>query len=165
VDFTLGATGHTVEGELFLESGDVHFDPSSGAASGTLRIDARRAVTHNDKRDAKMHETVLESERHPWIEFELKGVEGNLPSPTDSKPARFRLRGAMTLHGVPHLMTLPLEVTRQQDEIIAATSFTVPYVEWGLDDPSVFVLRVAKEVEVKVHLVGRLVGTSGPSTP
>ncbi|MBZ0113838.1 MAG: YceI family protein [Thermoanaerobaculia bacterium] len=165
VRFTLGATGHTVEGELFLENGEVQFDPATGAASGTLRVDARRAVTHNAKRDTKMHETVLESERHRWIEFELQGVTGTLPSAEDSKPATLRLRGIMNLLGKNHPMTLPIEVTRRQESVTVTAAFTVPYVDWGLHDPSVFVLRVAKEVEVEVGLMGRLVANSEPDSP
>jgi hypothetical protein len=36
----------------------------------------------------------------------------------------------------------------------------VPYVKWGLKDPSVFILKVAKEVDIELTLNGRLTPAS-----
>jgi hypothetical protein len=38
----------------------------------------------------------------------------------------------------------------------AKTHFIVSYVKWRLKDPSVFILKVAKEVDVNLTLVGQL---------
>ena len=58
----------------------------------------------------------------------------------------------MSIHGATHPVTLVARVERDGADITASSSLTVPYVAWGLEDPSVFVLRVAKEVEVQVKL-------------
>jgi hypothetical protein len=40
--------------------------------------------------------------------------------------------------------------------ITAKGSFLVPYVKWGLKDPSIMILKVAKEVHIDLELSGTL---------
>ena len=54
------------------------------------------------------------------------------------------------MHGVRKPAVLPAAVLVEGDRIRATGRLTVPYLEWGLQDPSFFLLRVAKEVRV-VH--------------
>jgi phage host-nuclease inhibitor protein Gam len=43
--------------------------------------------------------------------------------------------------------------------LTAKTHFTVPYVQWGLKDPSIFILKVAKVVDIDLTLTGSLTPT------
>ncbi len=150
IAFTLGATGHTVEGTMRLTSGALSFDLATGEASGELLLDARRTETANRKRDRKMHETVLLTADHPEIRFEARGIRGRLPE-ADSSTSEVQVDGDIVLLGRSHPVTLTAAVQRDGTDLVLDCSFVVPYVAWGLRDPSAFVLRVAKEVEVRVR--------------
>ena len=43
----------------------------------------------------------------------------------------------------------------------ATGTFNVPYVEWGLKDPSNFLLHVGKVVTIQMTLVGTLTEAAG----
>jgi hypothetical protein len=64
--------------------------------------------------------------------------------------------GVFTLHGTPHDLTVPMQIHIEGSSLTAKTRFTVPYVKWGLKDPSIFILKVAKEVDIDLKLVGGL---------
>ena len=152
VSFDLGATLHTVHGSIPVVSGELRFDLERGTASGAVVLDARRAETGNDRRDRKMHETVLESATYPEIVFRPGTATGSLDA---EGRGRLRVEGVVELHGGSHPIVLDATVERDGDRAVGTATFRVPYVDWGLRDPSAFVLRVDKEVVVQVRAVGR----------
>ncbi len=151
VSFHLGATGHDVAGKLYLQAGEIHVDAETGSAWGELKIDAVRGETGNKRRDTAMNKEVLESSRHPWIVFKAQRIDGTVAA---NGPSQVSLVGTLTLLGVDHPFTLPADVEVEGDRLEAHTSFVVPYVEWGLKNPSVAFLRVAKEVDVEITAAG-----------
>ena len=153
ITFTLQATLHQVHGSFDLTSGEIRFDPETETASGRVVVDARSADTDNAKRDKKMHETVLRSAEYPLILFEPTSFEGKL-SPQGS--SELQVEGTMQLLGAKHTLAFPLEVSIDQGEVRVRGGFAVPYVEWGLTDPSAFVLRVGKVVDVSFEFAGLL---------
>jgi len=153
IGFTLGATLHTVHGSMKLTRGEVRFDPESGAAEGRIVVDARSAETGNRDRDADMHAKVLESGRFSDIVLAVERIEGGFQPKGTS---RLTLHGQLSIHGRSHRVSLPAEVTVEGGRVTAKLEFTVPYVEWGMKDPSKFLLSVAKVVKVTVEAQGTL---------
>jgi len=71
------------------------------------------------------------------------------------------MTGIMNLHGGDHVLTVTAPVQVSNGRVTADVHFVVPYVKWGLKDPSTFILRVQKKVDIIVHAVGILV-PAGP---
>jgi polyisoprenoid-binding protein YceI len=148
ISFELKATMHTVHGTATLAGGAFTFDTESGVASGEAVVDAASAGTDNPKRDKKMHGSVLLSAEHPRIVLRAERLEGVLDLTGTSAVT---LVGALELLGVSHPIRVPMTVTVDGDTARVDAAFSVPYVAWGLKDPSTFVLRVGKEVPVTIH--------------
>ena len=146
--FRVAATGHVIEGRLALDSGEIHFDPETGAASGQVTIDLRQAKTGNRLRDHEMHTSVLETGQYPVATFRPSRVTGSL-APTGT--SQLVLAGVLSLHGVEHSMILPVRVTTAGDTVSAEATFEIPYVAWGLRNPSLLFLRVAPIAAVSLR--------------
>lgn len=151
VTFLLDATMHEVHGTFAVRSGELRFHPASGRLEGEVVVDAKSADTGSEGRDEEMHEKVLESGKYPTLTFVPKAFQGTLQPRGES---RGTLEGEMRIHGSTHKVSLPTRVTLEGDRFTAHSTLTVPYVEWGLKDPSKFVFRVAKEVEVEIEAKG-----------
>jgi polyisoprenoid-binding protein YceI len=154
VDFTLGATLHTVHGSFQLKRGQVRFDASTEQASGEIAIDATSGNSGNEDRDKKMHKEILESEKYPEIVFVPSHVQGAVPAQGNAK---VEVAGVLRLHGQEHPTTLVMSVERAGErDLSATTQFAIPYVKWGLKNPSTFILRVSDTVEIDIQATGHV---------
>jgi polyisoprenoid-binding protein YceI len=150
VEFTLGDVLHTVHGTFRLKRGDLRFDTGSGRAAGELVVDATSGDTGSTARDRRMHRNVLESDRFPEIVFRPDRVEGRVALEGASE---VQLHGIFAIHGAEHEITMPVQVEAQNGEFTAAAQFQVPYVKWGMKNPSTLILRVNDKVEISIHTV------------
>ena len=66
--------------------------------------------------------------------------------------------GTFNIHGTDHALRMGVKVQTNGDKIIATTHFVVPFVDWGMKDPSNFVLKVGKQVDVDVVAHGTIEG-------
>jgi polyisoprenoid-binding protein YceI len=156
VRFTLGALLHTVHGSFKVKGGTVRFDPGSGLTSGQIAVDVKTGETGDAARDRQMHESVLESNRFPDAVFSPDHVQGPLAMKGDSQ---LEVHGTLRLHGGEHEMTVPVKVMVQDHLVTATAKFVIPYVAWGLRDPSNLILRVDQTVKVEVAITGQAVSS------
>lgn len=153
IEFTLGATLHTVHGTFRLKSGEVRFDPKTGAASGEIIADAASGNTGIDARDAKMHTQVIESGKYPEIIFLPQHVSGAISTAGISQVT---VDGIFRMQGRDHPFTLKLSAEPPAGGRLAVSGqFVIPYVPWGMKNPSNFFLHVENVVNVEIHAVGQ----------
>jgi polyisoprenoid-binding protein YceI len=159
IDFTLSATMHTVHGTFKLKNSRIRFDPSTGKMAGSIVVDATSGETGNSSQDAKMHSDILESKQFPEIVFMPNLAKGPLIQMLNQqKAAHVEVSGFLRLHGQDHDATLTLSVEPgAAGRLDISTEFTVPYVQWGLKNPSDGVLHVADTVDVNLQTRGRIV--------
>jgi polyisoprenoid-binding protein YceI len=151
VKFTLGDVLHTVHGTFGLKQGAIKFDPVSGQASGEIVVDAASGNSGNGTRDRKMHKEVLESARYPEISFKIDHVDGTVAPQGKSS---VQVHGIFRIHGADHEMIAPAQVDMTAGRWSATIHFAVPYVKWGLKNPSTLFLRVSESVEIDMTAQG-----------
>lgn len=153
VSFFVEATGHDVEGLLFVQSGYLVIDPDNGTAQGEITIDATRGDTGNQKRDKAMVKKVFEGQLYPRIVFHPETFAGDY---AEDGASEIEIQGMVSIAGGEHPLTLPAKIERNGGSFTATTAFPVPYVDWGMESPSLLFLRVGKVVEVKISATGQV---------
>jgi polyisoprenoid-binding protein YceI len=152
--FTLNDVLHTVHGTFAVERGSIHFDPSSGTASGEIVVDATSGDSGSAARDRKMHRDILESRKFPEITFVPYRIRGTVNGSGESK---VEIDGAFTIHGASHPLTASAAVTASGDRLQAKVHFAVPYVAWGMKNPSTLFLRVGEIADIDLDVSGRVI--------
>lgn len=156
--WTLGSSLHTVHGTFVLKQGSLQIDPASGKLSGEIVADAASGNSGNDSRDKKMHKEVLESARFSEVVFRPDSFTGKLASQGEST---VEVHGIFVLHGSEHELTVPTRVTLDGDHWTGSAKFNVPFIDWGLKNPSTWLLKVEHVVKVELELKGTLQSPPG----
>ena len=150
VSFTL-ASHDTVQGDFHVEKGAIVFDRSAATIAGEVVVAAGSGKTGNDSRDKKMTTQILDAPHFADATFAPKSYKGTIAASGDSA---IEVSGVFTLHGTAHDLTVPMQLHIDGVKCTASTHFVVPYVQWGLKDPSIMILKVAKQVDVTATFVG-----------
>ena len=153
IEFRLPGALHATHGKFKLAHGTIKADLATGVASGSIVVDARSGDSGIAARDDRMKANVLEVQKYPEITFTPRHAIGKL-----EKDGQFqaKLDGVLTIHGARHEIVTEVRGRLVGDSLTAACHFSVPYVDWGMRDPSLFFLTVAKQVEIDIATEGRI---------
>ncbi len=159
VHWTLGTTLHTVHGTFAFKNGSLHLDPANGKVGGEIVVFATSGDSGNDSRDKKMHKEVLESAQYQDVIFRPDRAEGKI---APQGPFTVQVHGIFVLHGSEHELTVPVQAEFAGDHWTGSAKFNVPFIDWGLKNPSSFLLKVNRAVEIDLDLKGRLENGTAP---
>ena len=153
VRMTLKTTHELVSGTFHIQSGSIEFDRGSLKMSGSVVVLAGSGKTGNDSRDKKMNKDILQVEQHATVSFEPKSYAGTIAASGDST---IQVAGIFTLLGMPHQITIPMLVHLEGATASAKAHFVMPYVQWGLKNPSFLIWKAENDVAIDLSLVGHL---------
>ncbi len=162
ITFTLKGNAHNTEGSFTLKRGEIMVDPDSGKAHGIIVVDATSGRTGIIMRDNRMRDSILEAQRYPDISFMPRQAAGH---PVPHGVFVVKVSGTFLLHGAQHDATLEVAINRTGDDFTATSRFEIPYVAWGVKDPSLLFLRVDNRVQVEVSTSGHATWLPATVTP
>jgi len=151
VHWALPGSLHTVHGTFALTRGALNLDRGSGKAGGEIVVNARSGQSGNDSRDTRMHQEILETAKYPEIVFRPALVEGKV---SESGPSDVQVRGTLFVHGGDHEITALVHAELSGQTWKGTAKFDVPYVDWGIKNPSNFLLKASKVVSIEVEMAG-----------
>lgn len=151
IRFELGAPGHAVEGTFHVVSGEFTLNAQTGAMTGMVTVDANSGESDSKSRDRKMATDQLKARIFPVVTFAPTRFNGQVKKSGDSAG---QVEGIFTLIGQPHSISVPITVHIDGGHFSATGYFLIPYVSWGVKDPSFMILKVSKDVKIDLKLSG-----------
>lgn len=156
IQWTLPAVAHVVHGTFNLTSGDMVFNRQSGAATGMFVVNEDTGQSGDKTRDGRMKKSILKTAEYPTATFQPQHVTGVY---RQSGASSFVVDGTFRIYGADHPLQLHFQVDTAGNALTATTKFDVPYVAWGMHDPSTLIFRVDKSVPVEISAKGTVQST------
>ena len=153
VTMTLRTTHEVVKGTFRVQDGAIQFDRNTATMSGSVTVLTSSGKTGNDSRDKKMKKSILQVDQYATTSFTPKTYTGNLQQ---GGPSTIQVTGVFTLLGMSHNLTIPIQILVDGSKATAKAHFIVPYVQWGLKNPSFLFWKAEDDVAIDLTLIGTI---------
>jgi hypothetical protein len=100
-----------------------------------------------------MYMDILKVDQYTTVSFAPKTYTGTIAPSGDST---IQVSGVFTLLGNPHDLTIPMQIHMDGSKATARAQFVVPYVQWGLQNPSFMFWKAENDVAIDLNLVGQV---------
>jgi len=132
----------------------VGFEPTSGRLSGEIVVDAQSGQSGNLMRRPENAQRNTGGGALPRYFIPAQPRGGTVAAQGKSS---VQVQGVFTVHGTNHELTAPAEVEMTPEGWSATIHFAIPYVKWGLKNPSTLFLCVSESVEIDLIAAGSVV--------
>lgn len=153
VKMQLKTNHEIVNGTFHLQSGTINFDRTAATISGNVNVAAITGKTGNDSRDKKMKKDILKTDKYTEVTFAPASYTGTINPTGDST---IEVSGAFTLLGAAHTIIIPMQIHIDHENGTAKSHFVIPYVQWGLKNPSFLMWRAEDNVAIDLNLIGTI---------
>lgn len=153
IKITLKTNHEIVNGTFHVQSGSVEFNPITEKIAGIVVVVASSGKTGNDSRDKKMNKDILKVDQYTTVSFAPKAYTGSIEPMGDST---IQVSGVFTLLGTPHDLTIPIQLHLEGKKATVKAQFVIPYVQWGLKNPSFLMWKAENDVMIDLNLTGQL---------
>ena len=153
VRMKLNTTHEVVIGTFHVQFGSINFDRTASYISGIVIVAAGSGKTGNDSRDKKMNREILKVDQFATVSFAPQTYDGTIAASGDST---IHVSGVFTLLGTPHDLTIPIQIQIDGSKATARAQFVIPYVQWGLKNPSFMFWKAENDVAVDLNVVGQV---------
>jgi YceI-like domain len=153
VKIKLSTTHEVVNGTFHIQSGSINFDRTASHISGIVIVAAGSGKTGNDSRDKKMNKDILKVDQFATVSFAPKAYNGTIDA---SGGSSIQVSGVFTLLGTAHDLTIPMQIHIDGSKATAKAQFVVPYVQWGLKNPSFMIWKAENDVAIDLNIVGQV---------
>ena len=100
-----------------------------------------------------MNKDILKVDQYTSVSFAPKTYTGTIAPSGDST---IQVSGVFTLLGNLHDITIPMQIHMDGSKATARAHFVIPYVQWGLKNPSFLVWKAENDVAIDLNLVGQI---------
>jgi len=153
VKMTLKTTHELVNGTFHLQSARIEFDRNTSTLTGTVVVAAGSGKTGNGMRDRRMDKEILKVNQYASITFAPRTYSGTIAPFGDSS---IQVSGTFTLLGSTHDLTIPVEIHIDGSKTTAKSQFVIPYVQWGVKNPSFLFWKADDDVAIDFNMAGEI---------
>jgi polyisoprenoid-binding protein YceI len=129
-------------------------------ADNQFKVDLRTLASDEARRDNRIRNEWLESNKYPWAEFKATTIEDFPANATEGQDVSFKLTGDMTIREITKPQTFAVTARLDGDTFTGTATSYVLMRDYGFEPPSILgVLEVTDGVTVTVNFTAQEVST------